>query len=117
MIVNIKYDHKEYFMIQEYKGHYPYTQKIVSDWNSTVIGVYYLGYVASDGGLKPLYIGKAVADGGIRGRLLQHLQTDRFADVTHFGYQVCSTAAETDGLEARKIQQHQPKYNKVGKYN
>lgn len=101
-------------MIQEYKGPYPYTEKVVGDWDSSAIGVYYCGY-PSNGKLSVLYVGKSVGDGGIRGRLLDHLRDDYWPDVTHFGYRVCSTTKETEDFEASEIARLKPKYNKQGK--
>lgn len=102
-------------MIQEYKGPYQYSEKIVSDWNSTAIGVYYCGYVSSNGKLTVLYVGKGVGDSGVRGRLLDHLQEDHWPDVTHFGYCICSTAKEAEDFEVSEIKRLQPKYNTQGK--
>lgn len=102
-------------MIGDYKGHYTYSKGVVEKWDSTVIGVYYCGYISENGGLKPLYIGKATGEGGIRSRLLQHLAEDEWVDVTHFGYCTCSTANETESFEAEEIEKFKPKYNKQGK--
>ncbi len=101
-------------MIQPYKGHYQYNEKIVSDWNSTAIGVYYCGYPNTNG-LSVLYVGKAISDEGIRGRLLQHLKEDKWPDVSHFGYCVCSTPKEAEDFEASEIKKLKPKYNTQGK--
>jgi len=101
-------------MIQEYKGPYQYSDKVVGDWDSDAIGVYYCGYL-SGGNLSVLYVGKSVGDGGIRGRLLDHLRDDYWPDVTHFGYRVCGTVRETEDFEAREIARLNPKYNKQGK--
>ena len=102
-------------MVQEYKGPYQYSEKVVSDWNSTAIGVYYCGYIGSNGKLTVLYVGKGVGDGGIRSRLLDHLRYDRWPDVTHFGYCICNTAKEAEDFEASEIKRLQPKYNTQGK--
>ena len=60
-------------------------------------------------------VGRGVGDGGIRGRLLNHLRNDYWPDVTHFGYCVCSTAKEAEDFEASEIKRLQPKYNTQGK--
>ncbi len=101
-------------MINKYQGNYPYSKAIVSGWNSVATGVYYCGSL-SNGALTALYIGKAVADGGIRNRLLQHLQSDNWPGVTHFGYRTCTTAQEAENLEASEIKRCQPRYNTQGK--
>lgn len=101
-------------MIQTYKGHYPYNKKVVSNWNSTAIGVYYFGYLNTNG-LYVLYVGKATGDEGIRGRLLQHLREDEWPDVSHFGYCICSTSQEAEDFEASEIKRLKPKHNIQGK--
>lgn len=100
-------------MIHDYKGNYIYDQKIIEDWNSTVIGVYYCGYV-SDSTLYPYYIGKGTGDGGIRARLMDHLRVDDWPDVTHFGYRICDTAKEAGQYELQEIERCKPKYNTQG---
>ncbi len=102
-------------MIYRYKGHFLYNQKVISDWNNSQIGVYYCGFIAQDGTLTPLYIGKAVGKEGIRGRLLQHLIDENWPGVTHFGYCVCDTDQETTDFELAEIAKHKPKYNTQGK--
>jgi hypothetical protein len=77
--------------------------------------VYYCGAKTTDGWLSVYYIGKSVADGGMRGRLLQHLSEKKWPDVTHFGYQQCGSAAETETCELAEIAQYRPKYNTQGK--
>ena len=102
-------------MIQSYKGHYHYNKKVVSDWNSTAIGVYYCGYPLTNGKLYVLYVGKATSNEGIRGRLLQHLRENKWSNVSHFGYCVCSTSKESENFEASEIKRLKPKHNKQGK--
>lgn len=105
-------------MVQPYKGHYKYNEKVVSDWDSAVIGVYYCGLVSQNGNLSAFYVGKGTGDAGIRGRLLQHLSEDKWTDATHFGYCVCSSVKEAEDFEAAEIKRLQPKYNTQGKtYN
>lgn len=102
-------------MIHQYKGNYVYSQKVISDWNSTAIGVYYCGTENPNGSLNTLYIGKGTGDGGMRARLLYHLANDNWRDVTNFGYCATDRVKEADDFEAAEIKRHQPKYNQVGK--
>jgi len=102
-------------MVYPYKGHYTYSQDVVSEWDSSAIGVYYCGYVDSDNKLSILYIGRGTGDDGMRGRLLDHLQDDDWPDVSHFGYQVADTIKEVENWEAEEIARYKPKYNKQGK--
>jgi len=101
-------------MIHSYKGPYSYTKKVVSNWNSTAIGVYYCGKLNCDN-LESLYIGKGTSESGIRARLLDHLAKDYWSDVTHFGYRICDTSTEAGELEAKEIARCKPKYNNQGK--
>jgi len=101
-------------MIYPYQGQYEYNERIISNWNSTAIGVYYCGYL-TDKGLHPLYIGVACGDQGIRGRLLDHLKNDYWPDVSHFGYQLCDSTKEAEKWEADEIARYKPKYNTQGK--
>lgn len=98
-------------MIYPYKGHYQYNERVVGDWDSNVIGVYYCGYPLTNGNLFVLYVGSATSVQGIRGRLLQHLGEDKWSDVSHFGYRVCSTSKEAGEYEALEIERLKPKYN------
>ncbi len=103
------------FMIQSYKGNYLFDKETVQNWNSSVIGVYYCGDINNNGSLTVLYVGKATSEEGIRGRLLQHLNEEKWSDITHFGYCVCTTSEEAEKFEASEIMKYQPKYNKQGK--
>lgn len=87
----------------------------ISGWNSTAIGVYYCGAKTTEGKLAVYYIGKSVADDGIRGRLLQHLSERKWPDVTYFGYKQCDTVAETERHELTEIAEYKPKYNTQSK--
>ena len=102
-------------MIHEFNGPYTYSKKIIEEWNSNAIGVYYCGLKSDNGGLKPLYIGKGTGEGGIRSRLLDHLSKNYWPDVTHFGYQICDTSDEAKNFEAEEIAKYKPKYNDQGK--
>lgn len=102
-------------MASSYKGHYQFDEKVIGDWNSTAIGVYYCGYPLSNGNLLVLYVGKATSDIGIRGRLLQHLSENKWPDVSHFGYCVCESAKEAGYLEDVEIKRLNPKHNTQGK--
>lgn len=103
-------------MAQNYQGHYDYRKDVVQNWNNTQGGVYYCGAIASNGNLTVYYVGKAFGDGGIRGRLLQHLNQNKWRDVTHFGYCVCSSENESLSLESAEIRRLNPKYNVQGTY-
>lgn len=103
-------------MVQEYKGNYTFSKEVVQNWNNDQGGVYYCGVINSGGGLTPYYIGKAFGDGGIRGRLLQHLNENKWRDVTHFGYHVCSSENESLNFETQEIKKFNPKYNTQGTY-
>ena len=103
------------YMVQPYNGHHPYTQVCVGGWQYALTGVYYCGYLGADGRLQPLYIGRAIGDGGIRGRLLDHLRDDVWPGVTHFGFAVCATAQEAITHEAAEIRRFQPRFNTQGK--
>ncbi len=98
-------------MIQDYKGHYDYDKSVIEQWNNSQGGVYYLGTKNAQGILVVFYIGKAFGDGGIRQRLLQHLNENKWGDVTHFGYCVCSSEQEALNHEAQEIKLYNPKYN------
>lgn len=101
-------------MIHEFNYPYPYDKDVITNWKSDAIGVYYLGVKTNDNRLIIYYIGRAVGDGGIRNRLLQHLQENKWFDVKHFGYHVCDTAKEAIDFEATEIATYKPKYNTQG---
>ncbi len=102
-------------MNSTYQGHYSYNHPTIHSWNSSAIGVYYCGYPLQDGSLAVLYVGRAVGQGGIRGRLLEHLREELWHSITHFGYTVCNTIAEAEILERMEIARLQPHYNTQGK--
>ena len=108
-----KNKHK-YKMIYSYEGQFTYNKKVISDWDSSAIGVYYCGLLNASG-LHPLYIGKGTGELGMRGRLLDHIRDDYWPDATHFGYHRCDTVGEAEKWEAEEIARYQPKYNVVGK--
>lgn len=103
-------------MIKAFQGPFSYDQKIISDWNSSDIGVYYCGLLAPTGSLAVHYVGRAIGDGGIRNRLLQHLGESKWVDLTHFGFHACDTYAEAIEWEEKEIALYKPRYNTVGKY-
>ena len=98
-------------MIYSFKGPYAYTDTVLEPWNSDAIGVYYCGFMTSDGKLSILYIGKGTGDGGMRKRLLDHLREDYWPDTTHFGFHQCDTIAESESHEIAEIKIYKPKYN------
>ncbi len=90
-------------MIYVFKGSYLFDSTTITNWDSVVIGVYYCGVKTVDEKLAVYYIGKSVADGGIRGRLLQHLSERKWPDVIYFDYEQCDTATETERHELEEI--------------
>lgn len=102
-------------MVSQFNGPYSFDTATVTNWNSSLIGVYYCGVKTVDGRLTVYYIGKSVADGGVRGRLLQHLNERKWPDVTHFGYVQCDSVTEAERHELAEIAKYRPKYNTVGK--
>jgi excinuclease UvrABC nuclease subunit len=102
-------------MIYDYVGHFPYSGLSVTLNAIDSLGVYYCGYVNTQGELVPSYIGRAVGDDvSIRSRLRDHLRDDYWPNVTHFGYRVCTTQTEAKDLEATEIRRFQPSYNTQG---
>jgi excinuclease UvrABC nuclease subunit len=99
-------------MIGDYKGNYPYTQDSIPNNAPTQIGVYYCGHPNAANVLLTDYVGSSK---DIRTRLLQHLNGDRWSDVTHFGFKLCSSQQEATNFEADEIKRLNPKYNKTGK--
>lgn len=102
-------------MIHPFQGPYSYDSQTVSNWQDPPIGVYYCGVLLSNGVLAAYYVGQAVGEGGIRGRLLQHLNEPKWRDVTHFGFVACDNAFEAQRHEAQEILRCEPKYNVQGK--
>lgn len=102
-------------MIYQFEGPFSFEKGVIERWNSSAIGVYYCGAKNTKGTLDVYYIGKSTADGGIRGRLLQHISERKWADVTHFGYEQCDKVSETEKHEAAEIAKYKPKYNIQGK--
>ncbi len=102
-------------MVHGFQGNYTYSEKVVGDWKSNAIGVYYCGYPTTEGKLRLLYIGVGTSENGMRGRLLDHLREDYWPDATHFGYQQCDSAKEALDWESAEILKYKPKYNTQGK--
>jgi excinuclease UvrABC nuclease subunit len=94
----------------KYSGAYDFTEPTIKGWKSTNIGVYYLFENA-----KIVYVGSAVGDEGIKGRLSQHLNEKNFPRVNEFGYKFISNQKEVLLHEKEEIQRLKPKYNKQGK--
>ena len=101
-------------MIYPFKSPFAYDEDIIKNWKSDQMGVYYCGVLSTDNKLTIYYIGSAVSDEGIKGRLLQHVNENKWRDVTHFGYHVCDTAKETVDWEKKEIATYKPKYNTIG---
>jgi excinuclease UvrABC nuclease subunit len=103
-------------MIKNYRGNYQYNKSSIIENASDEIGVYYCGYINSNNKLCPHYIGRAKGDGvSICSRLLDHLREDDWLDVSHFGFNVCTTKQEAENLEMEEIKRCNPKYNIQGK--
>lgn len=98
-------------MIEKYKGQYIFDANTLYGWDSNSIGVYYCGRILPNGNLYVFYVGKSTSNNGIKGRLLQHLGENKWNDVTHFGFVICSTPKEAEEFEAFEIKRLQPKYN------
>lgn len=102
-------------MIQSYSGHYLYNKVSITSNAPGTFGVYYCGFINGNN-LTPLYIGRAAGDGvTIKSRLLDHLSNDRWPNVTHFGFRICTTKTEAIDQEALDIRAFQPPYNTQGK--
>ena len=101
-------------MIGNYKGHYPFNESSILTNAPNNIGVYYCGILNSDGSLGVLYVGRAKGENvTIRSRLLEHLNNDKWYDVTHFGFYPCSSEEEIENFEKLEIAHlNIPKYNK-----
>lgn len=103
-------------MISQYVGHHPFNRLTICVAAPEKQGVYYCGSLNSDGSLGVYYVGRAKGTGvSIRSRLLDHLNTDHWTAVTHFGFRLCSTDQEATDFEASEIRRLQPAYNTVGK--
>jgi hypothetical protein len=102
--------------MEPFKGPYTYSEKVVGDWDSDSIGVYYIGTKTPENQLRIFYIGKAVGNGGIRGRLLEHLSEAKWSDATHFGFHIFGNdeIAKVEAFEKEEINKYKPKYNIVG---
>lgn len=95
-------------MMSTYNGHFFYTKSGIEGSVSQKTGVYYCGVVRSDDMLSVFYVGKS---NDVKNRLLQHLNENKWQDVTHFGYKTCDSELEADGLEKTEINRLKPKYN------
>lgn len=98
-------------MIGEFKGPYTYSKQVISDWNNNQGGVYFLGVQTSEQKMTVYYVGKAFGTEGIRGRLLQHINDNEWPDITHFGYETCSTEQEALDYEKSEIKRLNPRHN------
>ncbi len=102
-------------MINQYKGNYQYSEISILISAPKEIGVYYVGILNREGELWPFYIGRAMGEGvTIKSRILDHLRENKWLDITHFGYQICSNKQEVEILEKKQILKYKPKYNKQG---
>lgn len=100
-------------MIYSYSGNYLYNKESVNTYAPLQQGVYYCGSLNSDGSLGTSYVGRAKGTGvTIRSRLQFHLDNDSWADVTHFGYRICTTDKEAEDLEKQETIRLNPRRNK-----
>ncbi len=93
-----------------YNGEYSFTKEVITNWRSSATGVYFLFE-----GTQIVYVGSAVSDEGIRGRLLQHINERNFPYVTNFGYKAIAGKDAVLAHELAEIKRLQPKHNTVGK--
>ena len=94
-----------------YKGKYNFKKDVITNWDSSDTGVYYLWQES-----KVVYVGSAVSEDGIRGRLLQHINDNKFPyNVKEFGYKVINGKNAVLAHELSEIKRLQPRYNIVGK--
>lgn len=103
-------------MIYPYKGNYQYNIMSVIINAPAEMGVYYCCYMNYQNEPFALYVGRAKGDGvSIRSRLLDHLRSDHWPAVTHFGFKICTTKKEAEDLEVKEIKRLKPDYNERGK--
>jgi hypothetical protein len=101
-------------MVGPYKGQFPFNGDSVSKNAPDSIGVYYCGEINSENSLSPVhYVG--MSGESIGDRLQVHLRDNNWPDVSHFGYEECSTEQEAKEQEAKEIARLRPKYNDQGK--
>lgn len=93
-----------------YNGEYSFNKSIISNWDNSATGVYYLFENTII-----VYVGSATSPEGIRGRLLQHVNERNFSTVTKFGYKVINGKDIILAHELSEIKRLQPRYNDVGK--
>lgn len=94
----------------KYNGKYSFDKSVISNWNSSATGVYYLFE-----GTSIVYVGSAISVEGIRGRLLQHINERSFPNVAQFGYKEIFGKDAILNHESSEIKRLQPRYNKNGK--
>ncbi len=92
-----------------------YSKNNVSLLRDGIVGVYYCGYINQNQTLQPVYVGKSSSEQGVKGRLLDHLNSAYWPEATHFYVKDCKNDTEAVYLEALEIKRCQPKYNNVGK--
>ena len=101
-------------MVNEYKGHFGYTKLSIVVNSPDEIGIYYMGILNSNGSLGVLNVGRAMGEQvTIKSRLLSHINSGEWPDITHFGFRVCSIPQEVEDLEKEEtVRLGIPKYNK-----
>ena len=100
-------------MVSPYEGHFLFNEDSIFENVPESIGVYYCGEINNNNKLLVYYVG--MSGESIKNRLLDHLRDEDWSDVTHFGYELCSTKQEALDHEVVKIEHIQPKYNDQGK--
>lgn len=99
--------------MQPFQGPYIFEKKNIEKLSPLIKGVYYIGVANGQGGMYPHYVGKGCGVGGIRARLLEHVERG-WEDASCFGYMASSSIPHIDAHELAEIKRCNPKYNIVG---
>ena len=99
-------------MISQYNGNFEYNRNSIQESAPSATGVYFCVHFEQQLVIAD-YIGKATGVGvSIKSRLLDHINSQHWPEVTHFGYILCTLPSEADRLEVSEIVRCGPKYNK-----
>ena len=99
-----------------YFGHFSFDTEAICQSAPDDVGIYYCGNLNPSGQLIPHYIGRAKGhETSIRSRLLDHVRSESWANVTHFGFRVCISASEASELEQQEIANFNPCHNTQGR--
>lgn len=98
----------------------PYTRESIQKLPS-ILGVYF--FINKDFNSPYLYVGKAGfrlnskgnITGGLKERLLEHIENNEWPDVKYFQYMECENEIDMNRKESYAISSFQPKYNRKGK--